>query len=220
MNSLTNIIDVQVPENLYIKNPRESRVGKDILAHGAAMIAKCGIEAFNFLKLASECQCTEATIYRYFENKHKLLLYYLNLFWGWQEYFMVMRTHSVEEPGKRLKEVVSVLSHPEIPSNTDPAYGANIVEIATSEGVKIHLSREVGAEITDGSMFVYYRLLKRISKFISDKKPKHKYPDTLAITIIDAALQTKFYQDRYPGLAVNIHNAKSSGDFLFSLIPD
>lgn len=39
------------------------------------MIYKTGYEAFTFKKLAEDIGTTEAGIYRYFENKYKLLVY-------------------------------------------------------------------------------------------------------------------------------------------------
>ncbi|HCF62820.1 MAG TPA: TetR family transcriptional regulator, partial [Chitinophagaceae bacterium] len=61
-------------ESVYIKNPDHSEIGRKIIKHGIDLINDLGFEHFTFKKLAVEIGTTEATIYRYFENKHRLLL--------------------------------------------------------------------------------------------------------------------------------------------------
>ncbi|MDH5608082.1 MAG: TetR/AcrR family transcriptional regulator, partial [Cyclobacteriaceae bacterium] len=39
------------------------------------MIAQIGFERFNFKKLSTTINSTEASVYRYFKNKHQLLDY-------------------------------------------------------------------------------------------------------------------------------------------------
>ena len=71
-------VSFKVNEKIYLKNPEQSEIGRKKEKNGIDLIHQLGFEHFTFKKLAIEMQTTEATIYRYFENKHRLLLYILN----------------------------------------------------------------------------------------------------------------------------------------------
>ncbi len=63
-------VSISLNPGLYIKDPQHSDLGKRIIKHSILLIDKIGFEQFNFKKLAEEMKSTEASIYRYFENKH------------------------------------------------------------------------------------------------------------------------------------------------------
>ncbi|UPT67071.1 MAG: TetR/AcrR family transcriptional regulator [Sphingobacteriales bacterium JAD_PAG50586_3] len=73
---------IRMNEKIYLRNPEESVLGKNIVRNGLLLINKLGFEEFTFKKLAKEINTTEASIYRYFENKHRLLLYIINWYWS------------------------------------------------------------------------------------------------------------------------------------------
>lgn len=75
MEAILKKIRVDVSPNLYFKEPFSSDLGVLIVREGAQMIQEIGIELFTFKKLAQRIGSTEAAIYRYFENKHMILLY-------------------------------------------------------------------------------------------------------------------------------------------------
>ena len=60
----------------------------------------------------------ESSIYRYFENKHKLLLYLASWYWGWLEYQLVFATHSITDPKEKLDKAIEILG---IEMKTDPS---------------------------------------------------------------------------------------------------
>ena len=64
-----------IRNDIYLKDPTSSLLGNNLMRHSIDLIDEVGLEEFNFKKLAQKTGTTEATIYRYFENKHKLLLY-------------------------------------------------------------------------------------------------------------------------------------------------
>lgn len=219
MDSLTRHVEIQLPNVLFLKNPKDSDIGQRILLESAAMIAEIGIDAFNFKKLALKCKCTEATVYRYFENKHKLLLYFLNIYWGWLEYRLVMNTQNISDSGKRLKKAIALLAHPEIPESYNEEFGKNIIAIAVQEGIKIHLTHAVKTEISDGSLTIYQTLVSRFSNLISAKLPGYLYADSLAASILDNAFQQMYFQKYYPSFCSNIQDEEHLKSFLLSLIP-
>ena len=79
-------LHLKMNEALFLRDPQSSELGKNILKHSVQLIYKNGFEAFTFKKLAADIGTTEAGIYRYFENKHKLLVYLTAWYWGWLEF--------------------------------------------------------------------------------------------------------------------------------------
>ena len=66
-------IKMVLNDGLYQRDPQETVLGQKIIKHSIVLIDEIGFEAFNFKKLASCMKSTEASVYRYFENKHCLL---------------------------------------------------------------------------------------------------------------------------------------------------
>lgn len=219
MESLTKNLELHIPENLFLKNPRESALGQRLIRDAAEMIAKLGIEHFNFKKLSAHSQCTEATVYRYFENKHKLLLYILNIYWGWQEYAIVFATSNVSDPHVKLQKVCEILADPRLPYTEDRDFSQNLLLIAVKEGVKIHLTTTVKDEISDGSMKSYYRLVQRLAKMIRETNTHYPYPVSLAASIMDIALQQIFYSLHNEDLTDVCKDRTQLTDLLTHLLP-
>ena len=71
-------IQIQLNEHLYLKDPMQSELGKAMLQKSVELIYEIGFEEFTFKKLSTAIPTTEATIYRYFENKHQFLMYLFN----------------------------------------------------------------------------------------------------------------------------------------------
>ncbi|MEM8909339.1 MAG: TetR family transcriptional regulator, partial [Bacteroidota bacterium] len=65
-------IKISLNERLYLRDPQETALGQKIIKHSILLIDEIGFEAFNFKKLAQQMDSTEASVYRYFENKHHL----------------------------------------------------------------------------------------------------------------------------------------------------
>ena len=63
-------IRISLNPGLYLKDPQESDLGRRIIKHSILLLEELGFEQFNFKKLAEAMGSTEASIYRYFENKH------------------------------------------------------------------------------------------------------------------------------------------------------
>ena len=79
-------LKITLNDRLFLRNPEETELGKKIIQHAIVLIHQIGFESFTFKKLAFEIGTTEAGIYRYFENKHLLLIYIVDWYWAWQEY--------------------------------------------------------------------------------------------------------------------------------------
>ena len=112
MQELLRNIQIRVNDKIYIKDPESSELGKSIISASIKLIKELGLESFTFKKLATELETTESTIYRYFENKHKLLIYLISWYWGWMEYNMVLSSINIVDPIERLKNTIDTICNP------------------------------------------------------------------------------------------------------------
>ena len=98
---LSNIV-ITVNNKLYVKNPETSELGKKIIEHSIILIDEIGFDYFTFKKLGERIGSNESSIYRYFESKHKLLLYLSSWYWAWIEYRLVFETNNIINPKEKL----------------------------------------------------------------------------------------------------------------------
>ena len=103
-------LQIKMNENLFLRNPEHTELGRNIIKHSIQLISQYGFEAFTFKKLAEDIGTTEAGIYRYFENKHLLLIYIIAWYWGWLEYQISFRTNNVTDPVVKLKKIIKLLA--------------------------------------------------------------------------------------------------------------
>ena len=73
------------------------------------LIDSLGFEEFTFKKLGLEIGYPESTVHRYFENKHKILLYLTMWYWSWLEYRLVFSTINIYSPEERLDTAIKLL---------------------------------------------------------------------------------------------------------------
>src|SRR5210317_587356 len=97
MKDLIRNVKIEVNQKTYVKDPESSELGKRIVKHGISLISQMGFESFTFRKLGARIGSNESSVYRYFENKHKFLIYLTSWYWGWKEYQLVMTTNSIQD---------------------------------------------------------------------------------------------------------------------------
>ncbi len=191
-------ISVEIPEGLYLKNPTSSSLGKRIISNAIHFIYNFGFEDFNFKKLAVHIDSTESSIYRYFENKNKLLLYLSSLYWGYMEYQLLYATSSISGKIEVLNAAVEVLS--ESPSNTEDKKGINhyqLQQIIISEFNKPFHSKFINAtDEQEQSFQLYTRFIKRLAEIIQFVSPNYDYPLSLASTLVEG-LHYQIYLSKY-----------------------
>jgi AcrR family transcriptional regulator len=104
------------------------------------LIYNLGFEHFTFKKLAVEINSTEATIYRYFENKHRLLLYILNWYWSYMEFLVTFKLDNVTDKKDQLKSIVHLLTHELAESTNQFDYNKKFLnQIVIAESSKVYL---------------------------------------------------------------------------------
>lgn len=200
----------RVNEKIYLRDPESSELGKQIVKSAIDLIYELGFEHFTFKKLAFEIQSTEATIYRYFENKHRLLLYILNWYWSYMEFLVIFQLQNIKHTKAKLKTIIQLLTH-ELPKSMGRLdYNMMFLnQIVIAESSKVYLVKEVN-EINKNEVFKPYKdLCAKIAEVIIAYNASYQYPKSLSSTLIEAAHQQQFFSSFLPKLTdVNQENSK------------
>jgi AcrR family transcriptional regulator len=193
------IVQILLNENLFIKNPDHSELGRRIISNSIDLIDELGFEAFTFKKLGQAIGSAEASIYRYFENKHKLLSYLTSWYWGWLEFQIDYVTGSTDAPIEKLDKFLRVISESH---KFDPHVGhideAKLHRIVVAEAAKVYLTKNVEFENKEGLFANYKSLCEKIAGIILENNPEYKYPKTLASNLVETAHEQLFF-------AVHLH---------------
>ncbi len=194
-------LHIKMNEALFLRNPESSELGKNILKHSVQLIHRMGFEGFTFKKLAEDIGTTEAGIYRYFENKHKLLVYLTAWYWGWLEFQISFQTNNIKDPVVRLKKVIKLLATAvEDADQTSYVNESLLHQIIIAEGSKAYLTKQVGEDNKQQFFKPYKDLCAVIGNIIAECGPKYKYPKSLASTIIEMAHFQNFFMNHLPSL--------------------
>ena len=110
MDQILSNIKIQVNEKLFVKNPETSVLGKKIIQESIILIDNIGFDDFTFKKLGEKLGSNESSIYRYFENKHKLLVYLSSWYWSWIEYRLVFATNNIADPFEKLRIAITIVT--------------------------------------------------------------------------------------------------------------
>jgi AcrR family transcriptional regulator len=194
-------IQIKINEKVYTKDPSSSDLGKKIIENSIALIDELGFEAFTFGKLAEKTQCTEASIYRYFENKHKLLIYHLTWYWTWMEYRLTLATANIKLPEERLTIAIRLLTSPLEPEpRIQQVDEAALYRIVIAESQKVYLTKNVDEENKKGLFFSYKRLCKKAAGIVREINPDYRYPTALISTIVESSYDQRYFVRHLPSL--------------------
>ncbi|MBO0341782.1 MAG: TetR/AcrR family transcriptional regulator [Bacteroidota bacterium] len=201
MDILMKSVKLEMNGKLYVKDPESSDLGKKIVEQSILLIDEIGFECFTFKKLGVRIQSNESSIYRYFENKHKLLLYLASWYWGWMEYRMVFATNGISNPEKKLKKAIEVLTQ-NVEEDSSFSHVNEVVlnRLIINEYSKSYLVKEVDQENKDGYFTISKRIVSRISKMIQEVDGSYPYPLSLASTILEGTLHQYFLAEHFPKL--------------------
>lgn len=218
MQELLSKVSIHVNEHIFLKDPESSDLGRRIISGSIDMLNDIGFEAFTFRKLAKDIETTEASIYRYFESKHKLLLYLTSWYWGWMEYRLVFSLANISSPYERLKIALNMLTEKiEKDSQFLHVNEAKLHHVVVAESSKVFLTREVDKENKHGVFLGYKQLVARVSNIILEINPAYKYPHMLISTIIEGSHQQRFFADHLPRLTDSLKGEDSIVSFYTDL---
>lgn len=198
MESLPLQVQISVNTKLYVKNPESSELGKKIVQHSILLLDEIGFDAFTFKKLGERIGSNESSLYRYFENKHKLLMYLSSWYWGWMEYRLLMATNNLSDPKVKLNRAIDVLAGKiEDDLSTSHINESVLNRIIIFEFSKTFLTKEVDQENREGFFKVYKTVVNRLVAIIQEVDPTYNYARSLASSIIEGSLHQHFLKNHF-----------------------
>jgi len=218
MERLLQTLKIAINEKIYLKDPESSELGRRIIEHSILMIDDIGFEGFTFKKLGIEIGSNESSIYRYFENKHKLLVYLTSWYWGWLEYQLVFSTNSIADSKEKLEKAIDIVSSTIHQDSTFTHINEpKLSNIVVNESSKSFLTKEVDEENKQGYFIIYKRMVNRFEKMITDYDSDYQYAGSLASTILEGVLHQLFLQKHFPTLT-SCKDGKAPGEYFKDLV--
>ena len=193
MNTVLSNLKIQVNEKIYVKDPETSALGKKIIEQSILLIDEIGFDNFTFKKLGDKIGSNESSLYRYFENKHKLLVYLSSWYWSWMEYKLVFATNNISDPKEKLRKAITIITEKvEDDNSTEHINEAILNKIIIAEFTKTLHTKEVDEENKEGFFLIYKRVINRIVSIVNEVNPNYPYAKSLVSTIVEGSLHQHF----------------------------
>ncbi|WP_114751402.1 TetR/AcrR family transcriptional regulator [Pleomorphovibrio marinus] len=193
-------IKVHFPDNprLFLKNPESSSLGTKIVSEGIRMIKKHGLENFTFKKLADKTGSTEASIYRYFESKHHLLVYLISIYWEVLQIKILFNTQNISEPWVKIDKLIMVITNVlEVAPNIINVNLKDLHEIVICESSKTYLTKKVDEEDKEGFFVSYKKLVFALSEILKEANPHYPYPRALAVNLLETTYEQYYFSNHF-----------------------
>ena len=188
-------------ENMYLKDPQDTDVGRRIIKNSIELIDELGFESFNFKKLAQRISTTEASVYRYFQNKHILLIYLVSWYWEWVHYLIDIETLNIEDPKRKLSIAIDNIINASMENpSVNYVNEAILHRIVIAEGSKAYHTKDVDAENKEGMFLSYKNLSLCLADIILEVNPEFPYPRSLASNLFEMANNQIYFADHLPRL--------------------
>jgi AcrR family transcriptional regulator len=218
MQNLLANLKIQVNPKTYVKDPETSDLGKKIIQNSILLIDEIGFEEFTFKKLGEKIGSNESSIYRYFENKHKLLVYLSSWYWAWIEYRLVFSTNNINDKFEKLKKAILIVTESiEDDSKTEHINEAVLNKIIIEEFTKTFHSKQVDEENKEGFFLIYKQVNYRIEKMILDINPNYPFAKSLVSSIIEGSLHQHFLKNHLKTIT-NCNDNVNPSEFYIHLI--
>jgi AcrR family transcriptional regulator len=194
-------LHIEINPELYSKNPNSSELGQHIISKSIELISEIGFEDFTFKKLGKLIDSPESSVYRYFKNKHTLLVYLTSWYWTWTEYRLVFATTNIDSPKERLTKSIELLTKPVLIDNSFTYINEILLsQIIFSESIKAYHTKSVDEENKKGCFMAYKKVVQRVSDIILEISPSFKYSHMLISTVIEGAHQQHYFAAHLPAL--------------------
>ncbi len=195
------LTDMSIPKGLSLRDPLQSKLGKSIITHSIILIDEIGFESFTFKKLALKMKSNETSLYRYFENKHFILLYLVVWYWNWVIYLIDYNTKNITDSNKKLNIIIDnfVDATKENPS-IDFVNEKLLHRIIIAESTKAYHTKNIDEENKQGFYKSYKSLIQKVADVILDINPEFPYPHSLANNLFEMANNEIFFAEHLPRL--------------------
>ena len=218
MNTVLANFKIQINDKIYVKDPETSDLGKKILEQSIILIDEIGFDNFTFKKLGEKIGSNESSIYRYFENKHKLLVYLSSWYWSWMEYKLVFATANISDASEKLKKAITIVTE-KVNDDASTTYinESLLNKIIIAEFTKTLHTKEIDAENKEGFFFIYKRVISRLILIVNDVNPEYQYAKSLVSSIVEGSLHQYFLKDHLKTIT-DCDDMISPTDFYLNLI--
>ena len=218
MQNLLLSLKIHVNEKIFVKDPETSMLGKKIIQESILLMDEIGFENFTFKKLGERIGSNESSIYRYFESKHKLLVYLSSWYWAWMEYRLVFETNNIENPLDKLKKGITIVTEKiEDDSKTEHINEAVLNRIIITEFTKTLYNKEVDEENKQGYFLIYKSVINRLVEMIQNVNGNYQFSKSLASSIVEGALHQHFLKNHLKTIT-NCDENNSPTDFYINLV--
>lgn len=222
-------LQMELNEKLFLRDPQDTKLGRNIIRYSILLIDEIGFEQFTFKKLAERIESTEASVYRYFENKHILLIYLLCWYWEWTKFQLDFNTNNIDDPCQKLRIAIATIVNTAKRNATIEFVDEDVLhKVVVAEGIKGYHGKAVDEENQEGFFATYKSLAAKISDIILEIDATFPYPRALASTLLEMAKDHTYFAEHLPRLTdVEVKNGDLSQveelllDFVFRLVkPD
>ncbi len=192
---------IRMNERLFLRDPESSDLGRRIVRQGILLFNDVGFEEATFRKLAERINTKEASIYRYFENKHRLLVYLVAWYWQWVDFQLVFRTNNISSPREKLEKLLRLL----ILLDLDDSF-SNDIDIRAlhstviREASKAYLTHHVTEDNCQQLFKPYKDLCQHVADIILAYRPDYPYAHSRASSLIETAHYQTFFMHNLPSL--------------------
>ena len=211
-------IKFQMNNSLYSRDPQESELGKRILKNSIQLLDEIGFEAFTFRKLAAEIGSVEKSIYRYFENKHLLLLFLTSWYWEWVHYLININTKNIEDPNKKLEIAIrNIVEATSENASNEYINESTLHRVVINEGAKSYHTFSVDEENKVGLFFSYKSVVNTVADLIVQINPKFPYAASLASSLFEMANNQIYFAQHLPSIT-SVSNKKGKEQELIQML--
>jgi AcrR family transcriptional regulator len=218
MNTVLSNFKIQINDKIYVKDPETSDLGRKILEQSIILIDEIGFDNFTFKKLGERIGSNESSIYRYFENKHKLLVYLSSWYWSWMEYKLVFATANISNTAEKLKKAITIVTEKVIDDdNTTYINEAILNKIIIAEFTKTLHTKEIDTENKEGFFLIYKRVISRIILIVNEVNPEYPFAKSLVSSIVEGSLHQYFLKEHLKTIT-DCDDLTSPTDFYINMI--
>lgn len=217
---INRVMDIKFDLNnsLFNKDPQETELGRKIIGSSILLVNEIGFEAFTFKKLATSIGSAEKSIYRYFDNKHLLLLFLTSWYWEWVHYLIIINSKNIDNPNQKLKIAIENLVKATSENPMNKYINENILhQVIVKEGGKAYHVVDIDDENKAGLFSSYKSLVKLITDIILEVNPKFQYSESLSSNLFEMANNQIYFAEHLPRLS-SLKKGKNLNDDLIQML--
>jgi AcrR family transcriptional regulator len=211
-------IKFQLNASLYTRDPQETDLGRKIIQQSILLMDRIGFEAFTFKALANEIGSTEKSIYRYFSNKHLLLLFLTSWYWEWVHYLIDLNNTNIEDPHLKLKLTIRNIVLANSENRLNEYVNESILHrLIINEGSKSYHTSMVDDENKVGLFLSYKSLVNKVAVLIREVRADFPYAVSLASSLFDMANNQIYFAQHLPKMT-DLSSQKGNEEELIEML--